>query len=150
MRLFQLWIVQNTRVVGREHRFGTGIAQLTISIGFPVFCFVVLRCFRNSYGTSPNLWVQKKFVKLRQSTQTAWLRPAELFGKFFSYPPFHLFRNLRDVLLSRFWIKCFLRLTVLCIFRCFPWTCRWFSLFLQRCHDCMGKVLSIAMTEIGF
>ena len=37
MSLFLLWIVQITRVVGREHHFGTGIAYGTIHSGFPVF-----------------------------------------------------------------------------------------------------------------
>ena len=69
MRIFLLRIVQVTRVVGGEHRFGTRIAEGTISSGFPVFLVVVPGCSRNNYGTGPNLWVQKKLVKHRQSTQ---------------------------------------------------------------------------------
>ena len=82
MSLFLLWIVQITRVVGREHCLGTGIAKETIPSGFPVFQVVVPGCSGNSYGTSPNLWVQKKLVKLEQSTQNTCLRPTEFFESF--------------------------------------------------------------------
>ena len=97
MRLFPLWIVQVTRVVGREHRFGTWMAQETIPSGFPVFWVVVLECCRNSYGTSPNLWVQKKFVKLRQNTQDKWLRPVQHCGKFFFWTPPSIFSETRQM-----------------------------------------------------
>ena len=46
------------------------------------------------------------------------------FESFFSYSPFDLLRNLGDVTLSHFWIKCVLWLTVPWIFRCFSWNCR--------------------------
>ena len=58
-------------MIGREHRFGTRIAQGTIPSWFSVFWAAVSGCSRNRYGTSPNLWVQKKFIKLGQSTQNA-------------------------------------------------------------------------------
>ena len=70
-----LWWVsswsQASKLLGcrREYRFGTVIAQGTIPSGFPVFWVAAPGCSRNSYRTSPNLWVQKKFVKLRQSTK---------------------------------------------------------------------------------
>ena len=51
----------------------------TIPSGFPVFWFIFPGCSRNSYGTGPNLWVQKKFSKLRQGTKNAGLRAAEIF-----------------------------------------------------------------------
>ena len=103
-------------MAGREHRFGTGIAYRTIPSGFPVFWAVVPGCCRNSYGTSPNLWVQKEFIKFRQRTQNAWLRPVEFLGKFFSDPPFNFFRNLRDVLLGHSRIEFVLGLTVPCFY----------------------------------
>ena len=80
--------------------------------------------FRNSYGTNPNLWAQKKFIKFRHSTRNTWIRLPEFFGKFISDSPFNLFRNLRDVLLSHSRIKCVLGLTVPCIFWCFSWNFR--------------------------
>ena len=114
-----------------EHRFGTGIIQGTIPSGFPVFWVAVPGCSRNGYGTSPNFWVQKKFIKLRQSTQNTWLRPAEFFWKFFRYSLFDLFRNLGDVFLSHFWIQCVMWLTVPCTFRCFSRNWANFLLFLK-------------------
>ena len=71
----------------RERRFGTGIVWGTIPSGFLVFWLPVSRFSRNGYVTSPNLWVQKKFIKPRQSTQNRWLRPAELFWKFLATLP---------------------------------------------------------------
>ena len=123
MSLFMLWIVHISRTIGREHQYGTEIAQGTIPSGFPVFWVVVTGSCRNSYGTSPKLWVQKKFVEPRQRTQNTWLLPVDSLGKFCNYRLFNLFRKLGDVLLSHSWIKCVLRLTVPCIFRCFPWNC---------------------------
>ena len=151
--LFHLWAIQITRVMRRDHRFGTGIVCGTIPNGFPVSWVAVSGCSgcsRNGYGTSPNLWIQKKFIKIRQSTQNARLRPAEVFWKFFSYSPFDLFRNLGDVILSHFWIKCVLWLTVPCIFRCFSRNCRQFSLIPQSCHATQRKVLSAVKTDMKF
>ena len=54
--------------------------------------------FRNGYGASPNLRVQKKFVKFRKSTQNTWFRPVKFLGQFHSDPPFDFCRNLGDVL----------------------------------------------------
>ena len=88
----------------------------------PIFWVVVPGYSRNSYGTSPNFWVQNKFIKSRQSTQNAWLRPAEIFGKFFSDPLFNFSKNLGDLLLSHSRVKCGLWLTVPSIFWCF--SCR--------------------------
>ena len=44
MSLLLLWIILITRVVGREHRFGTGIAYGTIPSGFPIFWVNVPGC----------------------------------------------------------------------------------------------------------
>ena len=66
----------------RDSCFGAGIVWGTIPTGFPVPWVAVPGCSRNDYGTSPNLWVQKKFVKFRQRTQNTWLRTAEFFWKF--------------------------------------------------------------------
>ena len=92
----------------------------------PCFWAVVPGCSGSSYGASPNLWVQKKFIKFRQSARNAWLRLAEFFGNSFSDSPFNFFRILGDVLLSHSWIKCVLCLTVPlhCIFRCSSPNCR--------------------------
>ena len=89
---------------------GQGSFGGAIRIGFPVSWVAVPGCSQNGYGTSPNLWVQKKFVKIRQSTQNTGLRPTEFFWEFFSYSLFDLFRNLGDVFLGHFWIKRVLRL----------------------------------------
>ena len=61
--VFCLWAFNFNRVARKVPRFGAGIVWRTIPSGFPVFWFVVPGCSRNSYGTSPNLWVQKKLVK---------------------------------------------------------------------------------------
>ena len=129
--LFHLWVIYNTTVMRRDSRFGAGIVWGTIPIVFPISWVAVPGCSRNGYGTSPNLWVQKKFVKLRQSTQDTRLRPTEFFWEFFSYSPFDLFRNLGNVFLSHFWIKCVLRLTVPGIFRRISQTAAIFLLFLE-------------------
>ena len=65
----------------------------------------------------------EEIVKLWQSTQNTRLRPTEFSWEFFNYPHFDFFRNLGNVFLSRFWIKCVLRLNLLCIFRCFSRNC---------------------------
>ena len=119
----------------RDHQFGTGNVLGTIPIGFPVSCVAVPGRSRNGYGTIPNLWVPKKFVQFRQSTQNERLRPTEFFREFPSYSTFDLFRNLGLVFLSHFWIKRVLWLTVLGIFRCFSRNCRSFPLIPQSCHD---------------
>ena len=49
--------------------------------------------FSDQLRKSPNLWVQKKIIKFRQSTQNAWLRPAKFLWKLFSDLPFSCFRN---------------------------------------------------------
>ena len=72
------------------------------------------------------------------------------FESFFSYCRFDLFRNVRDVFLSHFWIKRVLRLTVLDIFRHFSRNCRYFSLIPQNCHDTEEKILSAVKTEVEF
>ena len=137
-------------MIGREHSFGTGFAYRAISSGFPLFWVLVRGKSRNSYGTNSNLWVQKKVIKVRQSTQNARHRPAESFWKFSSDSPFNLFKNLGDVLLSHLWIKCVLRQTVSCIFRCFSRKCRQLYLIPQSCHDSEGKDLSVVKTELIF
>ena len=131
----------------REHFFGSGFVEGTIPSGFPVFWVAVPGCSRNGYGTSPNLSVQKKFIKFKQSTQNTWLRPAEFFWKFISYSRFDFLRNLGDILLSPFWVQCVVWRTVPCFLRCFPRNCRYFSLLLQSCPDTELKVLSAVKTK---
>ena len=132
----------------RDSRFGLGIVWLTILIGFPVSWVAVPGCSWSGYGKNPNLWVQKKFAKFRQSTQNTGFRLPEFFWEFLSYSPFDLFKNLADVFLSHFWIKCILRLTVPGFFRCFSRICCQFSLVPQSCHDTEGKVLSAVKIEL--
>ena len=96
------------------------------------------------------LWVQKRFVKFRQSTQNTRLRPCEFFWEFFSYFPFDLFRDLWDEFLSHFWIKSVLRLTVPGILRCSSRHCCFFSLIPQSCLDTEGKAMSTVKTELKF
>ena len=110
--VFCLWAVQMTRVVRRVPHFGAGIVWGTISSGFPIFWIIVPGCSRNGYGTSPNLWVQKKLAKLWQGTQDTWLCSAKFFWEFLSYSAFNLLRNLGDVILSQFRVKCVLSSTV--------------------------------------
>ena len=93
------------RVMRGDPHFGAAIVWGRVPIGFPVSWVVVPGCSRNSYGTSPYLWFQKKLVKFRQSTQKTRLRPAEFFWDFLSHSLFDLFRNLGDVLMSHLWIK---------------------------------------------
>ena len=133
-------------MVGREHRFGTGIAQWTITIGFSVFWVFVAGCSRNGYGTSSNYWAQKKFIKFKQTTQINWLRPADFFGKFFSDAPLNSLRSQGVVLLSHSRIKCVLWLTVPCIFRCFSL----FSFIRQSFHVFERKVLLSCEDLVGF
>ena len=81
--VFCLWAVQMTRVMRKVPHFGAGIAWGAISSGLPVFWRIVPGCSRNSYVKSPNLWVQKKLVKLWQCTQDMWLCSAKFFREFF-------------------------------------------------------------------
>ena len=113
-----------TRTMRRESQFGKGIVWGTILSGFPVFWVAVPGCSRNGYGTSPNLWVQKKLVKFWQSTLDTRLCPTEFFWEFFSYSLLDLFRNLGDVVLSQFRVKRVLFSTVPSTFRRFSRNCR--------------------------
>ena len=88
-------------------------------------------CSRSSYGTSPNMWVLKKLINFKQTTQHAWPCPVEYFWKIFTVPPFNLFRNLGDVLLRNCWIKYVVQLTFPCIFMCFSRTAANSLLFLK-------------------
>ena len=83
----------------RGSRLGTGIVWGTVPIGFPISWVTGPGCSWSGYGTTtPNLWVRKKFVKFRQSTQSTGLRPFEsIWEFFFSYCPFDLFRNLGNI-----------------------------------------------------
>ena len=69
-------------------------------MSFPVFWISITRRSLNSYGTSPNSWVQKELVKFRQSTQDTWLCFAKLLREFLSYPPFNLLGDLGDIILG--------------------------------------------------
>ena len=62
--------------------------------GFLSHCFWK---FPDQLGNTSELVVQKKFIKFRQSTQKAWLRPAEFFRKVLSGHPFNLFIKLVDI-----------------------------------------------------
>ena len=66
---FCLWAIQFTRVMSKIPHFGVGIVCGVIPSGLPVFRISVSGCSWNTYGTSPNLWVQKKLVRFRQGTQ---------------------------------------------------------------------------------
>ena len=97
---FCLWAIELTRVVRKTPHFGIGIVWGAIPMSFPVFWINVSGRSLNSYGTSPNLWVQKELVKFRQCTQDTWLCFAKLLGEFLSYPPFNLLGDLGDVILG--------------------------------------------------
>ena len=117
--IFCLWAVQMSRVKRRVSHFGAGIVWRTIPSGSPVFWIFLPGCSRNDYVLSPNLWVQKKLVKLWQGTQDRWICPAKFFWEFLSYSAFDFLRNLRDVILSQFRVKRVLSSTVSSTFRCF-------------------------------
>ena len=102
---FCLWAVEVTRVMRKVPHFGVGIVCGAIPSGLPVFWIIVPGCSRNSYGTSPNLWVQKKLVKFWQATQDPWLCFAKFLREFLGYSPFDLLRDLGDVILSWFRVK---------------------------------------------
>ena len=106
--VFCLWTVELTRVVRKIPHFGVGVVWGTIPSGLPVFWVIVPGCSWNGYGTSPNLWVQKKLVKFWQGTQDTWLCFAKFLREFLSHSHFDLLRDLRDVILSRFRVKCVL------------------------------------------
>ena len=96
--VFCLWAVELTKVMRKIPHFGVGIVWGTIPSGLPVLWIIVPGCSRNSYGTSPNLWVQKKLVKLWQGTQDTWLSFANFLREFLSDSPFDLLRDLGDVI----------------------------------------------------
>ena len=74
----------------KNTHFGVEIVWGAIPSGLPVFRIIVYGRSRNSYGTSPNLWVQKKPIKLRQGTQDTWLCFAKFFREFLGYSPIDL------------------------------------------------------------
>ena len=127
--IFCLWAVQMTRVVRRVPHFGARIVWGTIPSGFLVFWIIVPGCSRNGYGTSPNLWVQKKLVEPWQGTQDTCICSAKFFWEFLSYCAFDLLKNLGDVILSQFRVKRVLFSTVSSAFRCFLETAASFLLF---------------------
>ena len=105
MVVFFLWVVELTRVMRKIPHFGVGIVWGTIPSGLPVFWIIVPGCSRNSYGTSPNLWAQKKLVKFWRGTHDTWLCFAKFLREFLGYSPFDLLRDLGDVILSWFRVK---------------------------------------------
>ena len=111
------------RVVRRVPHFRAGTVWGTIPGCFPVFWIIVPRCFRNGYGTDPNLWVQKKLVELWQGTQNTWLRFAKFFPEFLRYCVFNRLRNLGDVILGQIRVTCVLSSTISSALRCFSWNC---------------------------
>ena len=63
--------------------------RMWITLGVVLICSLVFHvcvpeCSRNGSGVRPYLWVQEKFVYIRQSTQNAGLCLAELLGHFYS------------------------------------------------------------------
>ena len=91
--VFCLWAVELIRVMRKMPQFGVGIVWGTIPSGLPVLWIIVPGWSRNSYGTSPNLWVQKTLVKFWQGTQDTWLCFAKFLREFLSYSPIDLFRT---------------------------------------------------------
>ena len=66
----------------------------------PGFFFRWIRgCSRNGSRLQPQLWIQKEFVQIRQSTQKSTPCPTELLRQFLCHPSFYLFRHLSDILL---------------------------------------------------
>ena len=105
MVVSSLWAVEMTRVMRKVPHLGVWIVWGTIPSGLPVFWIIVPGCSRNSYGTSPNLWVQKKLVEFWQGTQVTWLSFAKFLREFLSYSPFDLLTDQGDVILSWFRVK---------------------------------------------
>ena len=68
-----------------------------IILGTILIWFCVPECSRNGSGVHSYLWVQKKFVQFKQSTQDARSCPDQLLGQFFSDFAFNLFRKLCDM-----------------------------------------------------
>ena len=147
--LFLLWNIWITRVIRREHSFGTGIAYWTIYSRFPIFWvlfpWIIREQLGNKFGTcgfrrkSPSL---DKAAKMRDSVRLNSLE------SFLVTLPFNLSKNLGVLLYSHFWIKCVLRQTVSCIFTCFSQNCRHFLPIPRNCHDSEGKVLSVLKTGL--
>ena len=84
---------ENTPLRDRDHLRSDPMSS-------PVFWISVSGRSLNSYGTSPNLWVQKELVKFRQGTQDTWLRFAKFLREFLGYPPLNLLGDLGDVILG--------------------------------------------------
>ena len=97
---FCLWAIELARVMRKKPHFGMGIIWGAIPMSFPVFRISVSGRSLNSYGRSPNLWVQKKLVKFRQGTQDTWLRFAKFLREFLGYLPLFLLGDLGDVILG--------------------------------------------------
>ena len=97
---FFLWAFEWARVMRKIPHFGIGIIWGAILMSFPVFWISVSGRSLNSYGTSPNLWVQKELVKFWQGIQDTWLRFAKFFREFLGYPPLNLLGDLGDVILG--------------------------------------------------
>ena len=121
--VFCLWAVHTALVVRRVPHFGAGIVWGTIPRCSSVFPIIVPRCSRNGYGTSPNLWVQKKLVQLWQGTQDTWLCSIKIFWQFLGYSALDLLGNLGVVILVWFGVKRVLSSTVSSVFRCFSRNC---------------------------
>ena len=97
---FCLWAIDLARVMRKIPHFGIGIIWGAIPMSFPIFWISISGRSLNSYGTSPNLWVQKELVKFRQGTQDTWLRFAKFLREFLGYPPLNLLGDLGDVILG--------------------------------------------------
>ena len=95
---FCLWTIELARVMRKMPHFGIGIVWRVIPMSFPVFWISISGRSLNSYGTSPNLWVQKELVKFRQGTQDTWLCFAKFLREFFGYSPLNLLGDLGDVI----------------------------------------------------
>ena len=94
------WATELARMMWKIPQLGIGIVWWATFISFPVFQISLSGRSWNSYGTSPNLWVQKKLVKFRQGTQDTWLCLAKFLREFLGYSPLSLLGDLGDVILG--------------------------------------------------
>ena len=135
MSLVCVWVNWRTVLTDGGSHFRMRIILGTILTWFLVFNVCVPGCSRNGSGVRPYLWVEKKLVLFRQSTQNAGLSPAELLGQFFSDSAFNFLKNLCDIFLvnsrngSFSWLAVPRRFLL-----CFSCNGCQLSFVFQRCH----------------
>ena len=149
-----VWVNWMTGLTDGGFHFRMRIILGTILIWFLVFHVCLPECSRNDSGVRPYLWVQKKLVKFRQSTQNAGVCPAELLGQFLGDSAFNGLRNLCDM------CDLFLadsmngRVSWLAVPRmflvCFSCNGCQFSFVSQHCHLSKGKCYAVMKTELVF